>query len=100
MQAGDLDGAERTLAGAAAAGAEIPEDGSWLPYLDSRAGLLLLRGESRGCLAATLDCARRFEAFRCVNPAFMPWRLRAGLCLAELVEQRGRAAGLAAQAPE
>jgi len=37
-----------------------------LPYLDSRAALLFLRGELRGCLEATLDCARRFEAFgRC-----------------------------------
>lgn len=97
MQAGDLDGAERTLAGAAAGTAEIPEDGSWLPYLDARAGLFLLRGELRACLEATLDCARRFEAFGGLNPAFLPWRSRAARCLAGLGEQRERAAALAAE---
>lgn len=100
MEAGDLDGAERTLAAAAAATAEIPQDGRWLPYLDSRAGLLLLRGQFRACLEATLDCARRFEAFGGLNPAFVPWRSRAARCLAALGEQRERAAALAADEVE
>jgi DNA-binding CsgD family transcriptional regulator len=100
MEAGDLDGAERTLAAAAAATAEIPQDGRWLPYLDSRARLLLLRGEFRACLEATLDCARRFDAFGGLNPAFVPWRSRAARCLAGLSEQRERAAALAAEEVE
>lgn len=100
MEAGDLDGAERTLAAAAAAAAEIPQDGRWLPYLDSRAGLLLMRGELRACLEATLDCARRFEDFGGLNPAFMPWRSRAARCLAGLGEQRERATALAAEEVE
>lgn len=100
MQAGDLAGAERTLTGAAAGTAETPEDGSWLPYLDSRAELLLLRGELRACLEATLDCARRFETFGGVNPAFLPWRSRAARCLAGFGEQRQRATALAAEEVE
>lgn len=97
MESGDLDGAERTLAAASASVSEIPQDGRWLPYLDSRAALLLLRGQWRACLEATLDCARRFEAFGGLNPAFVPWRSRAARCLAGLGEQRERATALAAE---
>jgi DNA-binding CsgD family transcriptional regulator len=94
MEQGDLEGAERTLARASTA-EEVPDHAIWYAFLDSRALLRMLRGDLRGAIADSVECGRRAEAIGMRNPAFMAWRSRAALCLAELGEEPERARALA-----
>jgi ATP/maltotriose-dependent transcriptional regulator MalT len=99
MQHGDLESAERTLRRAGAP-EELPDNAHWHWFLDARCRLLILRRELRTALEETLDCGRRFERVGGKNPAFMPWRSRAALCLTELGEEPERARVLAAEEVE
>ncbi len=93
MERGDLDGAERSLRRATTE-SEIPDNGHWHAYLDARARLKGLRGDVRGALMDTLESGRRFDSVGGRNPAFLPWRSRAALCLHELGSEPERAAAL------
>lgn len=101
MESGDLDGAERTLARATMRD-EVPDGDSahWHWFLDTRSRLRIARGDLQGGLAETLECGRRFEAVGGRNPAFIPWRSRAALCLSELGTEPERAERLAAEEVE
>lgn len=90
MERGELDAAQRAL-DRARPGPERAGSWHWLWYRDSVARLLVLRGDPRRGLAETLECGRRLEAMGARNPAFMAWRSRAALCLAELGEDAARA---------
>lgn len=99
MERGELDDAERTL-GRASAWDRPPETANWHHFLASRAHLRTLRGDLRGGLEDTLDCGGRFAAVGGRNPAFIPWRSRAALCLTELGEDPERAQALVAEEVE
>lgn len=85
IEAGELEAAYEALA-AADPGHDISGASYWVPYRRSRARLLIERGELRAGLAETLEAGRQFEALGASNPADLPWRSRAALCLTELGE--------------
>ena len=93
---GELDAAAAALE-RAGFGADVPDHFRSLWYRDSRAQLLLARGDTRRGLEATLDCGRAFEAVGGRNPAFMPWRSRAARALTTLGERPAEARRLAAE---
>jgi DNA-binding CsgD family transcriptional regulator len=99
MERGDFDQAERALA-RADAGPQVPDNAHWHAFLDARAQLHLLKGPPRRALEDALECGRRFEAVGGRNPAFIPWRSRAALCLTELGEEPERARALAGEEVE
>jgi DNA-binding CsgD family transcriptional regulator len=99
MDRGDLAAAWRTIERAGAP-EEVPESAHWHWLLDARARLLFQSGDARRALVETLECGRRFEAVGGRNPAFMPWRSRAALCLTRLGEDARRARALAEEEVE
>lgn len=99
IERGDLDEAERTLA-RASTDAEVPNNMHWHWFLSSRCLLRIVRGDLRTGLEAALECGRRFEAIGGRNPAFMPWRSRAAICLSGLGEEPERARAFAAEEVE
>ncbi len=93
IEAGDLDGAERTLARVAPPDGEVPNRIGWhaFAFMSGRASLLLARGDPRGSLQLTLETARRFEPR---SRRWIGWRSHAALCLTALGEEPERAARL------
>ncbi|WP_198586787.1 helix-turn-helix transcriptional regulator [Glycomyces xiaoerkulensis] len=91
---GEHAAAARTLSQVSAP-PRIPFSGVWAPYVDARARMRLERGEVRAALEDSLWCAKLLDAIGVTNPALLPWRSRAALCLARLGEDPGRAVGLA-----
>ena len=91
VEAGDLDGAERTLSRVAPADGEIPDRIGWDVFWGARATLLLARGDARGSLALTLKAARHRDR---VSRMWHGWRSHAALCLSALGEERERALAL------
>ena len=91
IEAGDLDGAERTLARVPPAGGETPSRTAWNAVMSSRASLLLARGDPRGSLQLTLETARRFEPR---SRRWIGWRSHAAACLTALGEEPERAVRL------
>jgi DNA-binding CsgD family transcriptional regulator len=59
----------------------IPQSGPVDNLLVSRARLLRLKGQYDQALETALATGRRFAAHRGSNPAFIPWRSEAALCL-------------------
>jgi DNA-binding CsgD family transcriptional regulator len=94
MERGELDAAQAALDRVGAPD-EVPDNAHWHPFLNSRSQLLLLRGELRGALEATLECGRRYTALGGRNPGWIAWRSRAALCLTLLGEDPERARSLA-----
>jgi DNA-binding CsgD family transcriptional regulator len=90
VERGELDAAEEVLERAGAP-AEIPDNAHWHPFMDSRARVLFLCRRLREALREALECGRRYEAMGGRNPAWVPWRSRAALCLAALDEDAHRA---------
>jgi len=90
IEAGDLDGAGRTLARVAPLDRQIPEIFGWhaFTFMSSRASLLLARGDPRGSLQLTVEAARRFESR---SRGWIGWRSHAALCLTALGEELERA---------
>ena len=87
MDRGELDAAAAALARAslddgASGPPAIPE------LLDARARLSGLRGDAHGALDEAREAGGRFEQTGGRNPAFVPWRSRAALALAELGQER------------
>jgi DNA-binding CsgD family transcriptional regulator len=99
IERGELEEAERALAHAAP-GPEIPDNAHWHSFLEARAQLHLARGEPGPALEDALECGRRFEAVGGRNPAFLPWRSRAALCLTEVGSEPERARELVAEEVE
>jgi DNA-binding CsgD family transcriptional regulator len=99
MDRGELDAAHAALERADPP-PEIPDSAHWHSFLDSRARLLVLRGDLRGGLEATLDCGRRFSELGGRNPGWIAWRSRAALCLARLDEDAQRSRALAEEEVE
>jgi DNA-binding CsgD family transcriptional regulator/tetratricopeptide (TPR) repeat protein len=95
MERGELDEAARILNHVAGPDDPIPDTHLWDWFLDSRSRLYVERGDLRRGLAETLECGRRFERAGGRNPAFIPWRSRAALCLTGLGEEPERARTLA-----
>jgi len=91
VEAGDLDGAERTLARVAAPDDEAPDGPAGDAFMRSRASLLLARADPRGSLELTLEYALRGERG---NRRSVGWRSGAALCLLTLGEQPERAVAL------
>lgn len=83
LATGEIDAAERTLARVGAP-EEVPFNGVWAPFVDARARVRAARGEPRAALADSLWCGRLLGALGMTNPALLPWRSRAALCLAQL----------------
>lgn len=96
VERGDLGGAERTL-GWAGATKEVAWHAYWLPFLDARARLRMARRELRAALEDSLRCGHLSAALGRRNPALVPWRSRAALCLTELGDDVERAHALAAE---
>jgi DNA-binding NarL/FixJ family response regulator len=93
IEAGDLDGAERTLARVAPLDRQIPGMIGWhaFTFMSSRASLLLARGDTGGSLQLTLDTARRFEPR---SGRWIGWRSHAAFCVTLLGQEPERAAEL------
>jgi DNA-binding CsgD family transcriptional regulator/tetratricopeptide (TPR) repeat protein len=85
MEQGRLDEAAAVLA-RSERDASTSESAHMHFLLDSRARLLLLRGDAAGGLAAMLDADRRLHAVGGANPAFIPSRSLAALAWLELGE--------------
>jgi DNA-binding NarL/FixJ family response regulator len=79
IEQGDLDGAAEALRWVGAPDPLPP--GMWHLYLNSQAQLLRLRGQHEAALAAALAAGERFAGLGGTNPAFVPWRSEAALCL-------------------
>jgi len=90
IEAGDLDGAERTLAPLDRQIADMIGFHAFT-FMTSRASLLLARGDPRGSLELTLDAASRFEPR---SWRWLGWRSHAAMCLTALGEEPDRAAQL------
>ena len=90
IEAGDLDGAERTLASLDRQIADMIGFHAFT-FMTSRASLLLARGDPRGSLELTLDAASRFEPR---SWRWLGWRSHAAMCLTALGEEPDRAAQL------
>jgi ATP/maltotriose-dependent transcriptional regulator MalT len=93
IEAGDLDGAERTLARVAPLDRQIPGMIGWhaFTFMSSRASLLLARGDPRGSLEVAIEAARRFEPR---SRGWIGWRSHAALCLTLLGAEPERAVRL------
>jgi predicted ATPase/class 3 adenylate cyclase/ATP/maltotriose-dependent transcriptional regulator MalT len=98
LDRGDLDGAETALA-RLGVGDELPTTGHMLWFLDSRARLRMLRGQTREALDDLLELGRRYEQLGARNPALLAWRSSAALAYHELGD-RDRARSLAAEEVE
>jgi DNA-binding CsgD family transcriptional regulator len=92
IEAGDLDGAERTLARVAPPAGEVPDQIGWDALLRTRAILRMARGDPRGCADLTLEAVRRFGPR---SRRWIGWRAQVALCLTALGEERERALALA-----
>jgi DNA-binding CsgD family transcriptional regulator len=99
MESGDLDGAWQALA-RATTDEQVPDSAHWDRFLDTRSRLRIASGDLRGGLEETLALGRRYTAVGGRNPAFIPWRSRAALCLVRLEEEPERARELAAEEVE
>ena len=93
IEAGDLDGAERTLARVAPLDRQTPDMIGWhaFTFMTSHASLLLARGDPRGSLELAIEAARRFEPR---SRRWIGWRSHAALCLTALGEEPERAVRL------
>ena len=93
IEAGDLDGAERTLARVAPLDRQTPGMIGWhaFTFMTSHASLLLARGDPRGSLELAIEAARRFEPR---SRGWIGWRSHAALCLTALGEEPERAVRL------
>jgi DNA-binding CsgD family transcriptional regulator/tetratricopeptide (TPR) repeat protein len=89
MEQGRLDEAVRVLP-AAGLGESSPDDAPVYALRNTLARLRVLRGDVDGGLEALLAAGQHFEAVGGRNPAFMPWRSEAALCLLQL-ERRAEA---------
>ena len=94
LERGELDAAQLALERANPP-EEIPDNGHWHLFLNARATLLVAQEDLRQGLEETLECGRRFQALGGRNPAWIPWRSRAAMCLTRLGEDPDRARALA-----
>jgi DNA-binding NarL/FixJ family response regulator len=86
IEAGDLDGAGRTLARSAPPDGEAPDLIGWhrFTFMSARASLLLSRGDPRGSLQVILEAAHRFEPR---SLRWLGWRSHAAQCLTLLGDE-------------
>jgi DNA-binding NarL/FixJ family response regulator len=93
VEAGDLDGAERTLARGAPPDGKAPDLIGWhrFTFMSARASLLLARGDPRGSLEVILEAAHRFEPR---SLRWLGWRSHAAQCLTLLADEPERAVKL------
>ncbi|HYB27495.1 MAG TPA: LuxR C-terminal-related transcriptional regulator [Solirubrobacteraceae bacterium] len=94
VEAGDLEGAERTLARCAPPDGQGPDLIGWhrFTFMSARASLLLARGNPRGSLQVILEAAHRFEPR---SLRWLGWRFHAAICMTLLGEEPDRAVALA-----
>jgi DNA-binding CsgD family transcriptional regulator len=95
LERGEIEAAERTLERAAAPGAELAQLAGSLPLLLVRARLHLACSRLDAGLEDALELGRRAQALAWRNPAFVPWRSLAAICLVGLERERERALALA-----
>jgi DNA-binding CsgD family transcriptional regulator len=98
IEVGDLAGADRALARVAPLEGPLPETIGWDAYRWSVGSLALARGDSRTCLTMTLETAELDG--EPIQPAGLPWRSRAAVCLTLLREDPERALSLAQEEVE
>jgi DNA-binding NarL/FixJ family response regulator len=93
IEAGDLEGAERTLARGAPADGQAPDLIGWhrFTFMSARASLLVARGDPRGSLQVILEAAHRFEPR---SLRWLGWRSHAAICLTLLGDESERAVEL------
>jgi DNA-binding NarL/FixJ family response regulator len=93
IEAGDLEGAERTLARGAPPNGPGPDLIGWhrFTFMSVRASLLLARGDARRSLQVILEAAHRFEP-RSLRS--LGWRSHAALCLTLMGDEPERAVEL------
>ena len=93
IEAGDLEGAERTLARGAPPDGHGADPIGWhrFTFMSVRASLLLARSDPRGSLQVILETAHRFEPR---SLRWLGWRAHAALCLTLLGDEPERAVGL------
>jgi DNA-binding CsgD family transcriptional regulator len=97
IERGELAAAARTLAGPAPPDADLRHHANALVLLVSRARLHLARASFDAGLADALQLGRLAGALGWQNPAYVPWRSLAAVCLAGRGERRGRALALACE---
>ena len=93
IEAGDLEGAGRTLARGAPPDGQEPDLIGWhrFTFMSARASLLLARGDPRGSLHVILEAAHRFEPR---SLRWLGWRSHAAQCLKLLGDEPERAVKL------
>jgi DNA-binding CsgD family transcriptional regulator len=94
IEAGDLKGAERTLARVAPPVGEVPDQIGWDELLRTRAIMRRARGDPRACADLTLEAVHRFEPR---SGRWIGWRSQVAACLTALAEEPERAAALVGQ---
>jgi DNA-binding NarL/FixJ family response regulator len=90
IEAGDLAGAQRTLARGTPPNDHAPDLVGWhrFTFMSARASLLLARGDVCGSLQVILEAAHRFEPR---SLRWLGWRSHAALCLTLLGDEAEQA---------
>jgi DNA-binding CsgD family transcriptional regulator len=77
IDAGDVEGAAQALDPAAAE--DWSDRAPYAYFLEARARLRVLQGDTGGALDDLLDCGSLLERLRVTNPEVIPWRSQAAL---------------------